>query len=124
MIRSSVARERRINNEPDMVSLTNLVELIENVLDPLRQAWGKPIVVNSGYRCRRLNKAVGGAATSHHLKGKAADITAGSREYNRLLFLKAQELNLPFCQLIDERNYSWIHVSYDRDDTRRQVLHL
>ncbi len=123
-LRSSVALLHDIDNSIDTGSLKNLEALVENVLDPLREAWGKPIRVTSGYRCARLNKAVGGVPTSHHLTGKAADITAGSNEDNRQLFLLAQQLRLPFCQLIDESGYSWLHVSYDKDNTKRQVLHL
>lgn len=60
----------------------NLNALVERVLDPLRERYGKPIYVNSGYRCLNHNKAVGGVANSQHCKGQAADITAGSPEEN------------------------------------------
>ena len=94
------------------------------MLDPLREWYGKPIAVNSGYRCPQLNRLVGGAASSQHLKGEAADITAGSREENRKLFEYIRE-NLPFDQLIDEKNFSWVHVSYKRDgNNRKQTLKL
>ena len=67
---------------------------------------------------------VGGKASSQHLKGEAADITAGSREENRKLFEYIRE-NLPFDQLIDEKNFSWVHVSYKRDgNNRKQILKL
>jgi hypothetical protein len=98
--------------------------LISNVLDPLRKAYGHPITVTSGYRSPRLNAAVGGVKTSQHQRGQAADITAGSPEENKKLFDLAQELNLPFCQLIDEKKYKWVHISYDKNNVKRQVLHL
>lgn len=101
-----------------------LTALVDNVLDPLRRAWGAPITVTSGYRCTRLNAAVGGAANSHHLRGMAADITAGTRDDNRRLFALALALNLPFTQLIDEKNMAWIHISHDPADLRRQTLKL
>lgn len=124
LTRSATAAELGINNEPDFVSMTHLCQLIETVLDPLREAWGKPIVVNSGYRSEALNKAVGGAATSQHTKGQAADITTGTVFGNKWLFNYIKE-NLPFDQLIDEKNYRWIHVSYRADGkNRRQTLHL
>ena len=63
----------------------NAIALVEEVLDPLRKAYGKPIRVNSGYRCPAKNKAVGGATASQHMKGEAADITAGSPEENLIL---------------------------------------
>ena len=58
------------------------------------------------------------------MKGQEADITAGSKVENKKLFDLAQELNLPYCQLIDERGFSWVHISYDKDNVKRQILHL
>lgn len=63
----------------------NVKALVENVLDPLREKYGKPIRVNSGYRCPKHNLAVGGATGSQHMKGEASDITAGSPEENEKL---------------------------------------
>lgn len=124
LTRSNVAGMMGIDNSAGDVARDNLTALAEAVLDPLREAWGKAIRVNSGYRCEALNRAVDGSKTSHHLEGKAADITAGSKASNRELFKLAQSLNLPYCQLIDESKYSWIHVSYDKDNIKREVLHL
>ena len=123
LIKSDSAKRSRINNTPTKQEEANLIALVENILDPLREAYGKPIKVNSGYRCPALNKAVGGSKTSSHLTGLGADITAGSPEKNKILFNLVQELNLPFDQLIDERKFKWIHVSYSRTP-RKQVLHL
>lgn len=97
--------------------------LVENILDPLRERYGRPIFVNSGYRCPALNKAVNGSKTSQHVYGLAADITAGSAVKNKVLFKLIQDLNLPFDQLIDEKNYRWIHVSFSKKP-RKQILHL
>ena len=94
------------------------------VLDPLREAYGKPIQVNSGFRCLALNKAVKGSATSDHMTGRAADITGGSPKENKRLFYLIQELGLPFDQLIDEKNFSWVHVSYRKEGNRKQILAL
>lgn len=124
LARSVTAEARKIDNTPTPEAEANLKGLISNVLDPLRKAYGHPITVTSGYRSPRLNAAVGGVKTSQHQKGQAADITAGSLEENKRLFDLAQELNLPFCQLIDEKKYKWVHISYDKNDVRRQVLHL
>ena len=82
LTRSTTARQRGIDNTPSQQVIDNLTALVNNVLDPLRQAWGKPIHVNSGYRCPALNKAVGGVPHSQHMLGEAADITAGSRDAN------------------------------------------
>ena len=120
---SSTARARGIDNTPNAQVEANLTKLIDAVLDPVRRIWGRPITVNSGFRCPALNAAVRGVANSQHLTGEAADITTGSREGNRELFEKISRSGVPFDQLIDESGYSWIHISYS-ERNRRQVLHL
>ena len=112
---SQTAQARRINNMPNDTQRNALTALVDNVLDPLRRAWGKPILVNSGYRCPALNGAVGGKPYSQHLRGEAADITAGSREANRQLYELALKLHLPFDQLIGEQNCRWLHISHKLD---------
>ena len=124
LTRSVTAEARKIDNTPTPEAEENLKALINNVLDPLRKAYGNPIMVTSGYRSPRLNAAVGGVKTSQHQRGQAADITAGSPAENKKLFDLARELNLPFCQLIDEKKYKWVHISYDKNNVKRQVLHL
>ena len=123
LCKSSTAIQKRIDNTPNSEIVSNLKQLVDQVLDPLRKRYGKPIKVNSGYRCEQLNKAVKGAVNSQHINGLAADITAGSAEQNKILFQLVQELNLPFDQLIDEKKFSWIHVSVS-NKPRKQVLHL
>nr|DAT27584.1 MAG TPA: peptidase [Caudoviricetes sp.] len=124
LVRSKTADRLGIDNRCKTEHVTNLTLLVNNVLDPLREAYGKPITINSGFRCPALNSRIGGAATSDHLKGMAADITAGSPAENRRLFNLIQELKLPFKQLIDEKHFSWVHVSYDKNDLKRQILAL
>ena len=121
---STTAAAKKINNDPTPEAAENLKLLVDNILDPLRDAYGKPIRVNSGYRSPALNAAMKGSKTSQHMKGQAADITAGSKQDNKKLFELAQELNLPYCQLIDERGFSWVHISYDKNNVKRQILHL
>lgn len=123
LCKSSTATQMGIDNTPNSEIVNNLEQLVDIILDPLREKYGKPIRVNSGYRCEKLNKAVGGSNTSQHRYGLAADITAGSRLENKNLFMLAQQLNLPFDQLIDEKTYSWIHISFSKKP-RKQVLHL
>lgn len=123
MTESSTAKARDIDNTPSQEILAKLQKLIEAILDPLREWYGKPIRVNSGYRCEALNKAVGSKANSQHLYGEAADITAGSKEENKKLFEYIKD-NLPFDQLINESDFSWIHVSYREGRLRKQVLAL
>lgn len=121
---SATAEAKKIKNDPTPEAAESLKLLVDNVLDPLRDAYGKPIRVNSGYRSPALNAAVKGSKTSQHMKGQAADITVGSKQENKKLFELAQELNLPYCQLIDEKNFSWVHISYDKNNVKRQILHL
>lgn len=109
---STTAQANGINNTPNATQRNALTALVDTVLDPLRRAWGKPILVNSGYRCPALNKAVGGVASSQHLRGEAADITTGSPETNKQLYDLAIALRLPFDQLIGERGYTWLHISH------------
>ncbi len=120
---SSTAKEYKINNSPNSVIKRHLTLLVQFILDPLREKYGKPITVSSGYRCEELNKLLNGSKTSQHKKGLAADITTGSISENKKLFNLIIKLNLPFDQLIDEKNYQWIHVSYS-SKPRKQILHL
>ena len=125
LTKSATASRKGINNTPDESVKRNLNSLVDNILDPLREAWGEPIIVTSGYRCGRLNKAVGGAAKSQHMYGQAADIRTVSDKPsdNKKLFDLIRELKLPYDQLIDEYNYNWVHVSYSSRN-RRQILHI
>lgn len=123
LCRSQKADQYGINNKCSKQQAEKLKQLIDNVLDPLRELYGKPIKVNSGFRCAELNKLVGGKPSSQHMSGEAADITAGSREENKKLFLLIKE-RLPFDQLIDEKNYAWVHVSFNEKFQRNQILSL
>ena len=124
LIKSAEAVKRRIDNTPPPPVRVKLAGLIGNLLDPVRERWGKPITVNSGYRCPLLNKTVGGAAGSQHVRGEAADITAGSPDENRKLFDCIVSGGFDFDQLIDEKGYRWIHISYSAGENRKQILHL
>lgn len=123
LTKSATAEANRIDNTPSNQEIDNLTKLVDNILDPLREAYGKPIRVNSGYRCKELNSKVGGASNSQHLTGQAADISSyrNTKAENEVLFNLVRKLNLPFDQLINEKDFSWIHVSYS-DRNRRQVL--
>lgn len=98
----------------------NIEALVREVLDPVRERVGKPIVVNSGYRCPKHNEEVGGVRNSQHMKGEAADITTGSAEGNKRLKELIVE-NGKFDQLIEYPGF--LHVSYKCGvGNRRQVL--
>lgn len=124
LCKSTTADRLRINNKCNQEHVVNLTALVDNVLDPLRTWYGKPLTVSSGYRCPALNKEVKGSNTSQHMSGQAADIDTGDRQQNKLLFEYIRK-NLPFDQLIDESNFAWVHVSYRADGkNRNQVLKL
>lgn len=120
LCRSEKARQLGIKNTPADNIINSLSDLVENVLDPARELLGSPITVNSGYRSPALNKAVGGAATSQHVKGEAADLDCCD---NKRLFQLIRD-QLPYDQLINEHNYAWIHVSYRKGNNRKQQLKI
>lgn len=124
---SNVAKSKNIDNTPNENQINNLIDLI-NILNVIREEWGYPIKVNSGYRCPALNKVVGGSKTSHHLEGKAADLTTGNKQDNKALFnliIKLQQENkINFTQLIDENNFSWVHLGVDKNNLKNQVLKI
>lgn len=119
LTKSETAARKGINNTPNAEITKSLTALVDNVLDPLREKWGAPIKVSSGYRCPTLNRAIGGATGSQHMKGEAADITtlSDSREDNMKLLRLLLSSGIKFDQVISEDIDSagrpnWIHVSY------------
>ena len=119
------AEELGIANNPTPAVSASLEALVENILDPAREALGKAIHVNSGYRCTKLNSAVGGAASSQHLTGEAVDIELGGKTpaENKQLYDWIAK-NCTYDQLINEYNYSWVHVSYRKNNNRKQQLKI
>ena len=126
LISSATAQREGIDNRPNKCAYQLLHVLVEQLLDPIREAWGEPIVVSSGYRCKELNALVGGAKNSHHLLGCAADLIAGSKAEHRKLFDLIRQMQLQgkirFTQLIAENDFRWIHISYVPSDLRCQVI--
>lgn len=113
--RSEVADAKHICNVITSFEVRDsILALTENVLQPLRDAWGKPLKVNSGYRCKALNAAVGGVPTSQHVKGEAADIAAGDPVKLARLAVK---LGLPFDQMILYPTF--VHFSHKLNGEQR-----
>lgn len=102
---------------PDIVH--NLERLCRQVLEPLRQIVGTSIHINSGYRCPRLNRRVGGATKSQHLLGQAADMVVKGKDVETV-FQLVRASSLPFDQVIQEFD-QWVHVSF-RDNPRGEAL--
>ena len=126
MCKSRDARKLRIKNVPSPKEVARLKALCENVLQPLRDYLGEPVIINSGYRCPALNMAVNGRTSSQHLRGMAADINVkGSIKYARKIIAYILE-NLVFDQLILERQGSaiWVHVSYSPKKNRMEYKEI
>lgn len=118
--RSETAQRRGITNVITTTEVRDSIKaLVDEVLQPLRSAWGRPLTVNSGYRCPELNKAVGGVPTSQHVKGEAADIACdGPLELAQL----AYDLALPYDQMIVYPTF--VHFSHKLVGKQRgQILY-
>lgn len=122
VVRSESAKRRGINNMPTAEHLENLKELALNIFQPIRDHFKVPIHISSGYRSRVLNNAVNGAAKSQHCLGQAIDIDVdGTSITNKQVFDFIKD-NLEFDQLINEFDYSWVHVSFKKGSNKKQVL--
>lgn len=112
-----------VSNPQQAEIIANLRSLYENVLEPLSQWYGKPIVISSGYCCPALNRAVGRVATSQHMKGEAADLHLPSIAIGSTWIEHLLEYGL-FDQLIWEHEKSghyWIHISFKRIGRNHQT---
>lgn len=122
---SDTAKAKKIDNTPTPAAKQNLQELITNVLNPVREIYGQPITVSSGYRCPALNAAVGGASTSQHQTGQAADLVPANKKGSLEQIFAACVAVGNYDQLIIEQNSKgqrWVHVSYDTTKNRRQIM--
>lgn len=129
LIASATAKRLGLDNTPSEEEKEKLRQLAEDILQPIRDAWKSPIIVNSAFRSEAVNKAVGGVKNSQHRLGEAADITIGGKERNRKLFNFIYKLinqgKIKVGQLIDEFGYQWIHVSLPRKNKpNNMILHL
>ena len=113
-----------IDNSPNAEHIRNIQLLVKYVLQPLREGLNKPIRITSGYRSEALNKAIKGSKKSQHCKGQAADLQfkVNGVMSNKMIRDKIIELDLPFDQMINEFNYSWIHISYNHEYNRKAML--
>lgn len=119
---SDTAVKYKINNIPPLSVCDNLLNLIFYVLQPLRTKLNTAITVPSGYRCKELNKKVGGVANSQHLTGQAADIQVkGMTPYN--LWIYIQNLGIEYDQCILEYN-QWVHISFNKNKNRKQAFRI
>ena len=122
---SATAKQLHIINAPGVDEVCNLCALVHNVLQPLRDAMGESIKIGSGYRCPQLNKAVGGVATSQHMKGEAADLCIDGDLKKGKRWFEWIKTHCQFDQLIWEHNAKgtyWVHVSFRADGKNRQQV--
>lgn len=127
LLHSGVALRNDIVNLPPSHEAAkvyyNLVVLVDNLLDPIRERFAVPMIITSGYRCERVNKLVGGVDNSQHVQGKAVDFCfAGfsKKEMTEAFFEIGEEFD--FDQLIYYRKKGFIHISYNRDNNRHQIF--
>ena len=120
--RSESAKRHGVSNQPTSEHIQNIKILCERVLEPIRMKFG-PLILSSGYRSKVLNHYIGGSLKSQHCEGKAADLDMDGVDgvTNKEIFEYIKN-ELEFDQLINEFNYSWIHVSYNLGKNRKQVL--
>jgi len=127
LTKSATAIKKGISNEPTKEHLENLKAVAENIFQPLRDYFGVPIAVTSGYRSASLNRIIGGSSTSQHCKGEAIDLDADvyGNLTNAAIFGYLKEYT-DFDQLIweygDDENPAWVHCSYKAEGNRGEVL--
>lgn len=127
LLRSQTAVRHAIVNEPFLYDETevynNLETLVDKLLDPIRERFATPIVVTSGYRCKKLNEIVGGVENSQHRKGQAVDFyfLGFSRTELSEAFFEISD-NFDFDQLIYYKKKGFIHISYKGKDNRHQAF--
>ena len=122
---SATAKAKGISNNPGQTDIVNLCGLVHNVLQPLRNWWGKEVKIGSGYRSLALNRAVGGVSNSQHMKGEAADLCIDGDMAKARSWFQYIKQHCEFDQLIMEHNAKgtyWVHVSYRCDGKNRQQV--
>ena len=127
LIRSNVASQNGIDNLPPRAKRAkiyfNLIVLVSNLLDPIRERFAVPMIITSGDRCRKLNALVGGVNNSQHMKGEAVDfcLAGFSKKEMAAAFFEIAE-QFEFDQLIYYKKEGFIHISYNRKGNRHQVI--
>jgi zinc D-Ala-D-Ala carboxypeptidase len=121
---SNTAKRLGITNAPKKEHLSNIQALIRKVVQPMRDALG-PIRISSGYRSPELNRAIGGSIKSQHCKGEALDLQfwKSGKMNNKAIYDWVIANDIEFDQMINEFDFSWIHISFKEDsNNRRQIL--
>lgn len=125
LIKSETADKLGLDNVPNFAQVQLLALFVDSCLEPIRAAAGRPVIINSGYRCKALNDAVGGSKTSHHMMQGghcAADITIGASGLNRSLFGLLEKSDIPINEWILGKDAAYIHVSWHPWVRKREVI--
>lgn len=131
-IKSTTAKNKKIDNTPGDTEIFYIKKLAEQ-LQKIRDRYGKPIIISSGYRCDKLNKAVGGAKNSDHRFGAAGDIHSvedtyeANKELWDVIMTMYTEGELALRQIIDEYHLDWVHISVNNEFNKRknnEILHI
>jgi hypothetical protein len=124
--RSETAKRKGINNTPSGEHLENFKKLAENIFEPIREHFGVPIHISSGYRSKELNAAVGGSSSSQHCQGEAIDIDMQDTSITNAEIFNFIKDNLNFDQMIwefgNDSNPDWVHVSYESTGKQRKQI--
>ena len=119
---SATAVRMGIKNVPNELELDAMKYVAENLFEPIREWYDKPIKINSFFRCVALNKAVKGSLTSGHVLGNSIDISGGNKIENKKLFDFIKTSGLEYDQLINEYDFTWLHISLKKTGNRKQIL--
>ena len=126
-LRSDTATRYKIDNKPNEEQLENLSFVAEQ-LEVIRSYYNKPILISSGFRTKELNTLLKGSKTQQHMQGLAVDINLKTKNENKIFFNLVnkliQEKKIKVYQLIDEYNYSWVHIGFSQTNQKGQILHL
>ena len=124
--RSETAKRRGISNMPTAEHIENFKKLALNIFQPIREHFGKPIIISSGYRSAELNKAIGGSLSSQHCSGEAIDIDMDETDITNAQIFNYIKDNLNFDQMIWEfgtdANPDWVHVSFAANRSQRKQI--
>ena len=124
--RSETAKRRGISNMPTPEHIENFKKLAANIFQPIREHFGKPIIISSGYRSAELNKAIGGSLSSQHSSGEAIDIDMDGTDITNAQIFNYIKENLNFDQMIWEfgtdANPDWVHVSFAANRSQRKQI--
>lgn len=122
LTKSATAEKYGIENLATNEVVENLTKLTELVLDPLREAWGKPVKLTCAYRSKEVNSKVGGHPDSHHIYGCAADIICLAQDQDRMMKILIANPNVDLCQNYPDRNFIHVNIARPGQKPRRLAM--